>query len=96
MIQIANFGEHYDNIYDKIHTFLFFWWFILNVLWLIFKNFWSKSIDSGKKELILNSRFGHIKIYIYEELNCKNAYRPYHVLLICNIHFLQFLAIKHT
>ena len=36
-------------VYDKIRTFLFFWWFILNVLWLIFKTFWSKSIDSGKK-----------------------------------------------
>ena len=33
---------------------------------------------------------------INEELNCKNTYRPYHVLLICNIHFLLILAIKHT
>ena len=101
MIQIANFVVHYDNIYDKIHTFwiLFFWWFILNVLWLIFKNFWSKSIDSGKKELILNSRFGHNLKQIYILPKCIYSFNKYFfslpVLYLHDSAVLEILFLKN-
>ena len=47
----SNFVVQYNIglVHDQVRIFLYFWWFILNVFWLIFKNFWSKSIDSGKK-----------------------------------------------
>ena len=32
----------------------------------------------------------------YEELICKAAYRPFHMLLICIVHFLYCLGIKQT
>ena len=97
MIQIENFVVHYDNIYDKIHTFLilFFWWFILNVLGLIFKNFWSKSIDSGKKELILNSRFGHNLKQIYILPKCIYSFNKYFFLIACSI-FARFCSFRNT
>ena len=44
-------------VYNKICAFLFFWLFILNVFWLIFKNFQSKSIDELRVGQNLNKLY---------------------------------------
>ena len=61
--------------------------FILNI----------KAADRESKWRGKRSREYALYLQVIHDLimNCKNTYRPYHVLLICNIHFLYFLAIKH-
>ena len=93
----SNFVVQYNIglVHDKVRIFLYFWWFILNVFWLIFKNFWSKSIDSGKKELILNFRFKHNFNKLYSpKIHLSNKYVSHCQFYINQIARFQFQFLK--